>query len=77
MARSVVEDQLQSFRFRVSELSGGADVFAGEAPVAGFNTVTTPNVTFETAEHRTGQDKFTRKFLGLPGVLTFYGKAWK
>lgn len=66
MPRSVAEDQIQSFRFRVFELEGGAGVFAGESPVAGFNTVTTPNLTFETAEHRTGNEKYTRKFLGPP-----------
>ena len=64
--RSVAEDQIQSFRFRVFEGADGAGVFAGEEPVAGFNNITTPNLTFETAEHRTGIEKYTRKFLGIP-----------
>lgn len=66
MPRSVIEDQIQSFRFRVFEGADGAGVFAAEEPVAGFNTITTPNLTFETAEHRTGTEKYTRKFLGVP-----------
>ena len=64
--RSVAEDQIQSFRFRVFEVEGGAGVFAEEVPVAGFNTVTTPNLTIEQAEHRTGAEKYTRKFPGVP-----------
>lgn len=64
--RSVAEDQIQSFRFRVFEVEGGAGAFAEEVPVAGFNTVTTPNLTIEQAEHRTGAEKYTRKFPGVP-----------
>jgi len=64
--RSVAQDEIQSFRFRVFEIDGGAGVFDNENPVAGFNTVTTPNLTFETAEHRTGSRKYARKFLGPP-----------
>lgn len=64
--RSVAEDQIQSFRFRVFEVEGGAGVFADESPIAGFNNITTPNLTFAPAEHRTGQEKYTKKFLGPP-----------
>jgi len=64
--RSVAEDQIQSFRFRVFEVEGGAGVFANEDPIAGFNTITTPNLTFETAEHRTGTERYTKKYLGPP-----------
>lgn len=66
MSRSVTEDQLQSFRFRVFEVANGAGVFDGQVPIAGFNTITTPNITLEIAEHRTGNEKYTKKFLGPP-----------
>jgi phage tail-like protein len=68
MPRSVVEDQLQSFRFRIFEVADGAGVFDGEVPVAGFNTVTTPNITIEQSEHRLGNQRYTRKFLGVPTI---------
>jgi len=64
--RAVAEDQLQSFRFRVFEANDGAGVFENEEPVAGFNTITTPNLTFEQAEHRVGNKKYTKKFIGVP-----------
>jgi phage tail-like protein len=67
MARTVAEDHFQSYRFRVFEVDGNAAaVFAGETPVAGFTTVTTPEVTVEMAEHRTGSEKYTRKYPGPP-----------
>jgi phage tail-like protein len=68
MSRTVAEDLLQSFRFRVFEIAGEASVFENEDPVAGFNTVTTPNITIETAEHRTGSEVFTKKYPGVPTV---------
>lgn len=64
--RSVAEDQIQSFRFRVFEGADGPGVFAAEEPIAGFNNITTPNLTIEQAEHRVGTEKYTRKFLGVP-----------
>ena len=66
MPRSVGEDQLQSFRFRVLEVQGGPGIFDDEDPVAGFNNITIPGITFEVTEHRVGNQKFTRKFLGVP-----------
>jgi len=69
MARSVAEDQLQSFRFRVFEVEGGAGIFDGEAPVAGFNTITTPNLTIEVTEHRTGNQKHTKKLTSLSSTI--------
>ena len=66
--RSVQEDYIQGFRFRVFEVEGGAGVFGGENPVAGFNNVTTPNITVEVAEHRTGNEIWTKKFPGVPTV---------
>ena len=66
-ARTAAEDQFQNFRFRVFELDGEpAGVFADESPVAGFTTITTPEVTMEMSEHRTGSEKLTKKFLGPP-----------
>lgn len=64
MARTTAEDQLQGFRFRVFEIAGGPGVFAGEEPVAGFVTVTMPEITSEIATYRTGADKHTKKMLG-------------
>jgi len=68
MARTVAEDNLQSFRFRVFEVEGNINIFGNESPMAGFNNVTMPNMTIEVAEHRTGNETYTRKFLGVPSV---------
>jgi len=68
MPRSVQEDYLQNFRFRVFEVAGGADVFKNEEPVAGFNNITMPGVTLEVGEHRTGKDQWTKKQPGVPTV---------
>jgi phage tail-like protein len=66
-ARTVAQDELQSFRFRVFEGSGEIpNIFASEDPIAGFKSVTTPEVTIEASEHRTGSEKFTKKFPGPP-----------
>lgn len=64
MARSTAEDHIQSFRFRVFEIEGGPGIFAEESPVAGFTSITTPEATVETATHRTGSEKTTRKYAG-------------
>jgi phage tail-like protein len=64
MARTTAEDQIQSFRFRVFEDASGPGIFADENPIAGFTTVTTPEITSEMATHRTGSEKTTKKFLG-------------
>jgi phage tail-like protein len=66
MPRLVAEDYLQSFRFRVVEIDGGAGAL--ESPVAGFNNVTTPEITVESAEHRTGNETWTKKQPGVPTV---------
>lgn len=66
MARTVSEDQIQSFRFQVFEIDGGAGLLGAENASAGFTTVTTPEITVETAEHRTGSEKNTKKFPGPP-----------
>jgi phage tail-like protein len=64
MPRTTAEDQLQSFRFRVFEVDGGPGVFGDEVPVAGFATITMPEITSEIATYRTGADKHTKKLLG-------------
>lgn len=68
MSRTPAEDYLQSFRFRVFEVEGGPGVFGGESPIAGFNNVTTPNITIESSEHRTGNEVWTKKHPGVPTV---------
>lgn len=68
MVRTPQEDYLQNFRFRLFEVAGGAGVFINEAPIGGFNTITTPNVTIEVAEHRTGNETWTKKLPGVPTV---------
>lgn len=68
MARTPDKDKLQSFRFRVFEVAGGADVFANEAPVAGFTSVTVPGITIEMSEHRTGTEDFAHKYPGIANV---------
>lgn len=67
MPRTTAEDQLQSFRFRLFELAGGAGAFAAEDPIAGFTTITTPEVTVEVGEYRTGDKTYARK---IPGVVS-------
>ena len=68
MSRSSAEDVLQGFRFRIVEVEGNAGVFADEAPVAGFNNVSFPNITIEGAEYRTGNEVWARKFGGIVTV---------
>jgi len=66
MARTVGEDHIQSFRFQVFEVAGGAGLLGAENASAGFTTVTTPEITIETTDHRTGSEKLTRKHAGPP-----------
>lgn len=85
MARTVTEDQIQSFMFQVFEVQGGAGLLLAEEASAGFTAVTTPEVTIGSAEYRTGNKKLTRKLAGpvtysagtlnrgiLRGDTTFY-----
>ena len=67
-ARTPAEDYIQGFRFRVFEIEGNIGVFGDESPVAGFNNVTIPSITIETAEHRTGNEIWTKKQPGIPTV---------
>ncbi len=62
MPRAQSDDLLQSFRFRVQGTEGFLD------EVAGFNNVTTPEISIEAAEYREGQRKYTIKQPGVPTV---------
>jgi phage tail-like protein len=62
MARAASTDPYLNFRFHVSDPAGG-----NLDPVAGFTSVTTPDISLEPAEYREGIFRWTRKF---PGVQT-------
>lgn len=62
--RPQADDMLQSFRFHVME--GVSEPFLESA--AGFNSVTTPEVSVEVAEYREGNRKYTIKQPGVPTV---------
>lgn len=64
MARPQADDLLQNFRFQVvdTDAEGFLDT------TAGFNNVTTPEVSVEVAEYREGNRKYTRKQPGVPTV---------
>jgi phage tail-like protein len=59
MARSASTDPYLNYRFHVVDPAGG-----NLDPVAGFTTVTTPEITVQTAEYREGIYRWTRKFPG-------------
>lgn len=63
MARAASTDPYQNFRFQVVDPTGG-----NLDPVAGFTTVTTPNVSLNAVEYREGVYTWTRKFPGVPTV---------
>ena len=67
MARAETTDFLHNFRFQVVASPGGP---AGEVldPEAGFNSVTTPELTVEPAEYKEGVYTYMRKFPGNPSV---------
>lgn len=72
MSRTAKSDPLQGFRFHVKatdhpEFLEYADADVGEA---GFQAVTTPEHTSETAEYREGHYTYTRKFPGVPTMNT-------
>lgn len=62
MARAASTDPYLNFRFHVVDPAGGH-----LDPVAGFTSVTTPDISVEPAEYREGIMRWTRKF---PGVQT-------
>lgn len=65
MPRALNTDFYQSFRFAVST---DATVGALIEAQAGFNNVTTPELSAEAVEYRDGQTLYTRKQPGLPTV---------
>ena len=62
MTRPQADDLLQSFRFSVSS----TDDVLKEA--AGFNNVTTPEVSVESVDYREGNRTYTKKQPGVPTV---------
>lgn len=82
MARPQTTDPLHNFRYhaRAGAVAGlGDDPFQPESlderqsPEAGFQAITTPEYTAETAEYREGLMTFTQKYPGVPttNTLTF------
>lgn len=65
MARELVNDYYQAFRFQVAFVTPAADYIEA---VAGFNNITIPEVSTEAAEYREGNFTWTRKQPGLPTV---------
>lgn len=75
MARSLNQDFLMTFRFRVVTLRNENDSsrdFLGSAtaglPEAGFATVTIPGISQDAVEYREGHYIFARKMPGIPTV---------
>ena len=76
MPRLQVADPLQGFRFHVSAVEGGFDPVGYEdadSGQAGFQSVTTPEISLESVEYREGTMTYTRKYSGIPtmNTLTF------
>jgi phage tail-like protein len=65
MGRPVASDFYQAFRYQVS-VSSGNDGFL--EPAAGFNNITTPELSVEAAEYRDGITTYTKKYPGVPTV---------
>jgi phage tail-like protein len=63
MARAASTDPYLNFRFHVVDPAGGH-----LDPVAGFTSVTTPDITIDPAEYREGVYRWTRKFPGIQTV---------
>lgn len=62
MARAASTDFYLNFRFHVLDPAGG-----NLDPIAGFTSVSTPDINIDTAEYREGVYRWTRKY---PGVQT-------
>ena len=71
MARAKSTDFIHNFRFHVT-VSGIDDTdllnSVGQKPSAGFNAVSTPEVSQDAVEYREGHFVYTQKFVGLPTV---------
>jgi len=65
MARTIASDFYQSFRYVVSISTPGQEYIEAQA---GFQNITTPEVSIESAEYRDGQTIWTRKYPGVPTV---------
>jgi len=63
-SRPQADDALQSFRYQVME----TDDTSYLETTAGFNSVTTPEISNEVAEYREGNRIYTMKFSGVPSV---------
>lgn len=63
MARSIETDPFHDFRYHLVDPAGG-----NLDAVAGFTTVTMPNLAVEEATYREGTFKFTQKYPGVPTV---------
>lgn len=63
MARAASTDPYLNYRFHVVDPAGGH-----LDPIAGFSTVSTPEVTIDPAEYREGVYRWTRKFPGIQTV---------
>lgn len=63
MARSIETDPFHNFRFHLVDPAGG-----NLDPVAGFMSVTMPDVAVEEAPYREGVFRWTQKFPGIPTV---------
>ncbi len=63
MARAIETDPYHDFRFQLVDPAGG-----NLDPVAGFTTVTMPNLAVEEAGYREGTFKYSQKYPGVPTV---------
>ncbi len=66
MPRPIASDFYQAFRFAVSIGTPGSDYIT--TANAGFNNITTPELSMESAEYREGTYVWTRKQMGVPSV---------
>lgn len=64
MARAQSTDPLQGFRFKVADINAGGGSFLS----GGFTTSTLPELTVEAVEYKNGDEKYKRKFPGIPTV---------
>jgi phage tail-like protein len=77
MPRAKVTDFIHSFRFYVEITGFGDPAFGGGSDkqlipdgqnYAGFNSVSTPELSHDAAEYREGTYTYTRKYPGIPTV---------
>jgi phage tail-like protein len=68
MARELIDDFLHSFRFHAATLTDYDPLSAPGTAEAGFNNMTTPELTIEAVEYKEGLDIYPRKYPGAPTV---------